>query len=280
MSGEVARKLRVVLDRGNSDPAVEIKGLRFRLKDRVGREIQILDQMDLNVRSGEFIAIVGPSGCGKSTLLNFISGLVPAQVGEVSVFGNKVKGVDPSIGYVFQQHALLPWRNVIRNAEIILEIKGVPQEERREKAREMLAHMGLEGFDHHYPGEISGGMRQRVSLARTLVSDPKLILMDEPFGALDAQTKLLIQEMFLKYWERHRKTVIFITHDLAEAVSLADRVLVMSARPGRLIAEYNVELERPRDFSSLRQNPYFHGLVDQIWRDLKSEAEKSMRGRD
>lgn len=279
MAGNVARLLRAVPTAHARKAAIEIKGLRYRLKDRGGRDIEILERMDLTVDDGEFIAIVGPSGCGKSTLLNFISGLVPAQAGEIAVFGKPVKGVDPSIGYVFQQHALLPWRNVLRNAEINLEIKGVPLEERQARTRDMLAQMGLEGFDKHYPSEISGGMRQRVSLARTLVSDPTLILMDEPFGALDAQTKLLIQEMFLKYWETHRKTVVFITHDLAEAVSLADRVLVMSARPGRLIAEYKVDIDRPRDFSGLRQNSYFNSLVDAIWDDLKAEAEKSMRGR-
>ncbi len=279
MVGATARKLHSVPTGKAVEAAVDIRGLRYRLKDRSGRQIEILDSIDLTIGDGEFVAVVGPSGCGKSTLLNFISGLVPIQAGGISVFGNQVTKVDPSIGYVFQQHALLPWRNVLRNAEINLEVKGVPAQERAERARAMLAQMGLEGFDSHYPGEISGGMRQRVSLARTLVANPKLILMDEPFGALDAQTKLLIQEMFLRYWETHRKTVLFITHDLAEAVSLADRVLVMSARPGRLIAEYRVDLDRPRDFSRLRQNGYFNSLVDKIWTDLRGEAERSMRGR-
>jgi NitT/TauT family transport system ATP-binding protein len=279
MAMATVRKLYSVPTTRAAESAITIKGLRYRLRDRAGREIDILDSIDLTIDDGEFVAVVGPSGCGKSTLLNFISGLVPIQAGQITVFGNQVVGVDPSIGYVFQQHALLPWRNVLRNAEINLEVKGVPAAERAERARAMLVQMGLEGFDSHYPGEISGGMRQRVSLARTLVSNPTLILMDEPFGALDAQTKLLIQEMFLKYWETHRKTVVFITHDLAEAVALADRVLVMSARPGKLIAEYRVDLERPRDFSRLRQNGYFNALVDKIWTDLRAEAERSMRGR-
>jgi NitT/TauT family transport system ATP-binding protein len=274
-----ARHLHAVPPAAERAAAIEIKRLSYRLTDRAGRPIEILDSVDLTVNEGEFIAVVGPSGCGKSTLLNFISGLLPVQSGQASVFGRPVSGVDPSIGYVFQQHALLPWRNVLRNAEFNLEIQGVPADERRDRARKMLARMGLEGFDDHFPAEISGGMRQRVSLARTLVSDPRLILMDEPFGALDAQTKVLIQEMFLKYWEENRRTVVFITHDLAEAVALADRVLVMSARPGRLMAQYDVHLPRPRDFDHLRSNSHFNQLLDLIWNDLRSEVERSMRGR-
>ncbi|WP_205520717.1 ABC transporter ATP-binding protein [Propylenella binzhouense] len=259
--------------------AVRIRGLGFRLLDRQKRPLPILDNVDLTLKDGEFVSIVGPSGCGKSTLLNFISGLVPVQSGSVEVFGEPPGGKDAAIGYVFQQHALLPWRPVLTNAAIGLEVAGVPREERSRRARDMLRVMGLDGFEDHYPREISGGMRQRVSLARTLVCNPRLILMDEPFGALDAQTKLLIQEMFLSYWEEHRKTVLFVTHDLAEAILLSDRILVMSSRPGRIMAEYEVGIQRPRNLEQVRHLPRFTELHDSIWENLRAEAMKAMQGR-
>ncbi|MEP9348781.1 ABC transporter ATP-binding protein [Xanthobacter sp. KR7-225] len=273
--------LQVVAGTGGPDAqdAVRIAGLSFRLMDRQKRQLQILDHVDLALKEAEFVSIVGPSGCGKSTLLNFIAGLTPVQSGSVEVFGTPPGAEGAPIGYVFQQHALLPWRNVLQNTVISLEVKGVGKAEREQRAREMLGVMGLDGFEDHFPREISGGMRQRVSLARTLVDNPRLILMDEPFGALDAQTKLLIQEMFLKYWEEHRKSVLFITHDLAEAIALADRVLVMSSRPGRILAEYEVGIPRPRTLDQVRHMARFTELHDAIWEDLRGEALKAMQGR-
>jgi NitT/TauT family transport system ATP-binding protein len=259
-------------------PAVSIRSLDFRVEDKRKRSTEILADVNLDVAAGEFVSIVGPSGCGKSTLLNFVAGLLPVQSGELDVFTGKPGQGDP-IGYMFQQHGLLPWRSILRNVEIGLEVAGVNAAERTQRSRKMLADMGLAGFEEHYPNEISGGMRQRASLARTLVANPALILMDEPFGALDAQTKIFIQELFSKYWESYRKTVLFVTHDLAEAVALSDRVLVMSARPGHIIAEYRITIPRPRDFSKLRSLPRFNELTEAIWSDLREQAALSMQGR-
>lgn len=267
-----------VLEEPGSAPAIRVKGLGFRVGERTKQPVDILDCVDLTIRPQEFVSIVGPSGCGKSTLLNFIAGLTPVQKGCVDIFGLP-PGESQRIGYMFQQHALLPWRTVLRNVELGLELAGVSAEERRQKALQMLAAMGLRGFESHYPNELSGGMRQRASLARTLVADPSLILMDEPFGALDAQTKIFIQEMFSHYWEAHRKTVLFVTHDLNEAVALSDRVLVMGARPGRIIAEHVIDLPRPRDFNHLVRTPGFTYYVDEIWNDLRVEAAKALQGR-
>ena len=257
--------------------SLSIKGLSYALLDRSGTRRQILSSLDLDVREGEFVSVVGPSGCGKSTLLNFISHLLPVQAGTVEVLGEPVRSFNTKVGYVFQQHALLPWRTVIENTELGLEVKGEPREGRRERCRAVLAQMGLAAFENHYPSEISGGMRQRVSLARTLVAEPEVILMDEPFGALDAQTKLLIQEIFLNYWEQHRRSVLFVTHDLGEAIALSDRVVVMSARPGRIIADHTIDLPRPRDSERLRSNARFLEYHDLLWSALREEAASAMQ---
>ncbi|MDO9443446.1 MAG: ABC transporter ATP-binding protein [Beijerinckiaceae bacterium] len=257
--------------------SLSIRGLSYALRDRSRTMRQILDNVDLSVREGEFVSVVGPSGCGKSTLLNFISHLLPVQQGELEVLGAPVQAFNTKVGYVFQQHALLPWRTVIENTELGLEVKGEGREERRARCREVLAQMGLAGFEDHYPSEISGGMRQRVSLARTLVAEPEFILMDEPFGALDAQTKVLIQEIFLKYWEQHRRSVLFVTHDLGEAIALSDRVVVMSARPGRIIADHVIDLPRPRNGERLRSDPRFIEYHDLLWSALRDEAANAMQ---
>ncbi|MFG1361400.1 ABC transporter ATP-binding protein [Xanthobacter pseudotagetidis] len=256
--------------------AISAAGLTFSAKDNKGRELTILDGVDLSVREGEFVAIVGPSGCGKSTLLNLVAGLIPCAGSKLKLFGAPVTGIDPRIGYVFQTHALLPWRTVLGNVEIGPEIKGLPATERRRQAVEVLRQLGLEGFEDHYPAQISGGMRQRVGLARTLVAGPEVILMDEPFGALDAQTKLLIQDIFINYWESHRKTVLFVTHDLGEAITMADRILVMSARPGRFKATYTVDIPRPRALAQVRRLPQYTTYWESIWEDLKDEAKTAL----
>jgi NitT/TauT family transport system ATP-binding protein len=270
--------LKHPLTAASPEAAVAIEDLAFVVNDRRGRRTEIISGVNLRLEDREFVSIVGPSGCGKSTLLNFISGLLPVQSGRVSLFG-EAPGGSTSVGYMFQQHGLLPWRTIIENVELGLELAGVAKPVRQEKARVLLAELGLGGFEDHYPNELSGGMRQRASLARTLIADPAIILMDEPFGALDAQTKVLMQELFSRYWNDHRKTVLFVTHDIAEAIALSDRVVVMSARPGRITAEYRVDLERPRDFNHLRADQRFNALHEEIWSEIRREATISMRGR-
>jgi len=262
------------------ESAVLVRGLSYSVRGARRREsgTDILAGVDLAIAPRQFVSIVGPSGCGKSTLLNFLAGLLPVQAGQVDL-GRDAGGKPRTLGYMFQQHGLLAWRTVQKNVELGLEVAGVPAAERAERARAMLADMGLQGFERHYPREISGGMCQRVALARTLATQPDLILMDEPFGALDAQTRTFIQEMFSQYWEQHRKTVLFVTHDLAEAVFLSDRVLVMSARPGRIVAEYDIDLPRPRSIDALRAEPRFLSLIDGLWQDIKAQSAIAMKGR-
>lgn len=272
-------RLSVVSDRSlqPSEPGISIRALSFTAEGRGGRRTEILHDVDVTVQQGEFVSLVGPSGSGKSTLLNFIAGLTPVQSGDVRVLG-EVPGKTGRIGYMFQQHGLLPWRSIRANVELGLEIAGLPAAERRERAEDILAEMGLRGFEAHFPAELSGGMRQRAALARTLVAQPDVILMDEPFGALDAQTKILMQELFSRYWHAHRRTTLFVTHDLNEAIALSDRVLVMSARPGGIIAEHAVELPHPRNFDHLRRDERLNALYERIWIDVKREASASMQG--
>lgn len=254
---------------------IDIRGLSFQSNPRDRGAVEILSGIDLKVQDREFVAIVGPSGCGKSTLLNFVAGLLPVTSGHVQLHGPDAR--PPSLGYVFQQHGLLPWRTAQKNVELGLEIAGVPAHERQERARQILAQMGLAGYERHYPRELSGGMRQRVALAKTLVTEPQIVLMDEPFGALDAQTRSSVQQLFADFWTRHRATVLFVTHDIDEALLLADRVIVMGARPGRLVAEYAVRLPRPRRHHQLRQLTEFSDLYDRIWRDICHQEQNQAR---
>lgn len=258
-------------------PAIHICGLDYKVgvRNGLGKPLQILEKINLEVAEGEFVALVGTSGCGKSTLLNLIAGLIQPTAGRISIFGEPVRGIPRHIGYMFQTDSLLPWRTVIRNVEVGLELSGVPAAERRERALQQLAEIGLRGFENHWPSELSGGMRQRVSLARTWLTDPDVLLMDEPFGALDSQTKLMIQESFLAVWEKRKQSVVLVTHDIDEAIAMADRVIVMSARPGRIKTEYNIELERPRSLIALRSEPRFHSYWQQIWADLEEGARRT-----
>ena len=252
-----------------ADAAVRVKGVARSFENRRGAALQVLSPVDLEVAEGEFVSIVGPSGCGKSTLLNLISGLLVPSAGSVSASGR--------IGYMFQSDALLPWRSILRNVRIGLDFAGVSAADADARARAMLATLGLEGFENHYPAELSGGMRQRASLARMWVTNPDIILMDEPFGALDSQTRLVIQAGFLEYWEKNRKTVLLVTHDIEEAVAMSDRVVVMSARPGRVLAEHRIALPRPRRVAELRGEPVFTGYWRQIWKSLEAEATQAMK---
>jgi NitT/TauT family transport system ATP-binding protein len=240
-----------------------------------GRVIPAMAGLSLDVAAGEFLTIVGPSGCGKSTLLNIVSGLLAPSGGAVLYKGTPVRGVNTEIGYVTQADNLYPWRTLQENVEFALEVRGVPRAERRRRTGELIERVGLGGFEDHYPHELSGGMRQRANIVRTLVYDPEVILMDEPFGPLDAQTRLILQDQLLGLWDAARKTIIFITHDLAEAVALADRVVVLTARPGRVKRIRPVPLKRPRDLFHLHDDEQFRITYDTLWDDLEAEVRKA-----
>ncbi|HWO41673.1 MAG TPA: ABC transporter ATP-binding protein [Candidatus Eisenbacteria bacterium] len=236
-------------------------------------ELKALADVSLSIRPNEFISIIGPSGCGKTTLLKMIDGLIPCDSGEILINGKRVIGPGPDRAVVFQTFALLPWRTVLGNVEFSLELRQIPKEQRAATAREYLKRVGLEDFEHHYPHELSGGMQQRAGLARALAVNPLILLMDEPFGSVDAQTRQLLQEDLLALWQREQKTVIFITHSMDEAVYLADRVVVMTPRPGRIAEILEVPLKRPRDAEAVRRDPVFVDLTNYIWARLKRAME-------
>ena len=240
-----------------------------------GKTIQAKAGVSLDVSAGEFLTVVGPSGCGKSTLLNIVCGLLAPSRGSVLYKGARLTGVNTEIGYVTQADNLYPWRTLRENVEFPLEIRGVARGERRARAAALIERVGLAGFEDHYPYELSGGMRQRANIIRTLVYDPEVILMDEPFGPLDAQTRLLLQDQLLKLWDGARKTIVFITHDLGEAVALADRVVVMTARPGTVRRICPVPLERPRDVFHLHDDERFRQTYDTLWDDLEAEVRRA-----
>ena len=233
--------------------------------------IPVLRDINLSISEGEFVSIVGPSGCGKSTLLKLISGMIAPNGGEVRVRGAKVVGTPPSIGFMFQRDALLPWASVIDNIRVGLECARVPKSEHEARIQSLLALLGLEEFGSHYPHALSGGMRQRTALGRLLAYAPEIYLLDEPFGALDALTKISMGRELLRIWSEQKRPVLFVTHDIEEAVSLSDRVIVMSGRPGTIKADYEVTLSRPRDPRKVRMLPEFHALVDKIWSDITEE---------
>ena len=238
-------------------------------------DITALDHVSLNVAPGEFLAVIGPSGCGKSTLFNIIGGLLGGYSGTVAVAGEKVSGPHASIGMVFQEESTFPWRNVVDNIAFPLEIAGMPKRERIERARHFVSMVGLDGFEKRYPAELSGGMRQRVSMARTLASEPKILLMDEPFAALDEQTRLLLGDKVLQIQQQLNQTMLLITHNITEAVQLADRILVMTYRPGQVKRMVDIKLPRPRT-SEIVSSEAFGRYVAQIWADLREEATRGM----
>jgi NitT/TauT family transport system ATP-binding protein len=241
------------------------------VQPRTGHRLRALDHVDLTIADGEFVSIVGPSGCGKTTFLSVVDGLIPATAGHILVDGVAVTRPGPDRAVVFQDASLLPWRTVLKNVLYGLECIGVPRREARERAEHFVAMVGLKGFEHNYPFELSGGMQQRVNLARALVMDPKILLMDEPFAALDAQTREAMQEELLRIWKAAGKTVLFITHQIDEAIFLSDRVIVLSARPGRVKASIVVGIERPRALR-LKREPRFHALEDQVWTLIHDDA--------
>jgi NitT/TauT family transport system ATP-binding protein len=235
-----------------------------------------VDHISFDVKPGEFLAVIGPSGCGKSTLFNIIGGLLGGYSGSVQVAGETVRGPHPAIGMVFQEESTFPWRTVTDNVAFPLELAGAPKAERAERARHFIDLVGLSGFEKRYPAELSGGMRQRVAIARTLASEPKILLMDEPFGALDEQTRLLLGDKVLAIQHQLKQTCLLITHNITEAVQLADRILVMTYRPGRTKRIVAVDLPRPRT-SEIVSSDAFGRYVAQIWGDLREEASRGMR---
>jgi len=236
---------------------------------RGGTRFSVLEDIDFRAGAGEFVSIVGASGCGKTTLLNMIAGLMRPDRGSISVQGRPVDGINRKVGYTFQQTSLLPWRTVLANVELGLELRGVAEDERRRVALDLLRQVGLAEFTGVYPHQLSGGMAKRAEIVRVLAIDPELLLMDEPFGALDAQTKIHMQDLLLELMQRMRKTVIFITHDLEEAVVLSDRVVTMSARPGRIRREHVIGLGRPRDSRRARLDARFADYLRPVWEDIE-----------
>ena len=247
--------------------------IAFRLAD--ARLYVAVEKADLSVADGEFVAIVGPTGCGKSTLLNAAAGLLRPMSGTVRIFDRPLTGLNRDAGYLFQADALFPWKTALDNVALGLEIKGVARAEAHEAAQRWLTSVGLGAFGNRYPHMLSGGQRKRVGLAQVLIRDPKILLMDEPFGPLDAQTRQIMGNLLLELWNADRKAVLFVTHDLEEAIALADRVVIMSAGPNsRIIGDWRVPLPRPRDISEVRMEKDFHTLHREIWGVLKDEVMK------
>lgn len=239
-----------------------------------GREVVALDHVSLSIEDGEFVAFVGPSGCGKSTLLNMIAGIIPMTSGTILHEGQAVTAINRRVGYLTQADSVLPWRTVEQNVGLPLEYRGVPAAQRRARIEEMLALVDLKGFGKAFPKELSGGMRKRVALAQMLAYEPETLLMDEPFGALDAQLKLVMQQQLLRIWQERKKTIVFVTHDLAEAIALASRVVVFSGRPGKIKYIETIDIPYPRDVFKVRFLPAFEAAYDNLWRELSPEIAK------
>ena len=258
-----------------SDVAVALDDVVVAFRLASGGLYTAVERATLHVADGEFVAIVGPTGCGKSTLLNVTAGLFVPAAGAVNVFGHSLSTLNRQAGYLFQADALFPWKTAVENVAIGLEISGAPAGDARARAKEWLARVGLAAFTDRYPHMLSGGQRKRVGLAQVLIRDPKILLMDEPFGPLDAQTRQIMGNLLLDLWTADRKAVLFVTHDLEEAIALSDRVVIMSAGPAaRIIGDWRVPLTRPRDTSEVKLDPVFHELHRDIWQKLKAEVLK------
>ena len=255
-----------------SEPVIELRRVSRRFITADGHALLALRDFDLTVRRGEFVAIVGPTGCGKSTTLNLITGLAAATSGSVRVFGRAVEGIDPRVGFVFQADALFPWRNVLDNVSAGPRYRGVAAAEAEAEARVWIDRVGLAGFERHYPHQLSGGMRKRCALAQTFINRPEVLLMDEPFSALDVQTRVVMQDALLRLWETTHASVVFVTHDIDEAIGLADRVYVLTARPATVRSVHDIELPRPRVLSEIRYQPRFVELSRLLWNDLRPAA--------
>jgi NitT/TauT family transport system ATP-binding protein len=256
--------------------ALALEGVRVTFVSQDGTRYTAVSDTTLRVAPGEFLSVVGPTGCGKSTLLNVAAGLLQPSSGGARVFGQALGGINRKAGYLFQSEALMPWRTALQNVTVGLEFRGFGKQKAQAEAERWLQRVGLGGFGDRYPHQLSGGMRKRVALAQALILDPEIILMDEPFAALDIQTRHLMENELLELWSANRKSVVFITHDLEEAISLSDRVVVMSAGPeSHLIGEFLIDLPRPRDVAEIRLTPRFIELHGLIWGAMREEVLKS-----
>ena len=258
---------------GAEAPAIEFTNVSRRFLSPEGKSFSTLRDFNFTVSRGEFVALVGPTGCGKSTTLNLITGLGRPSSGEVRVMGKPVEGIDPRIGFVFQSDALFPWRNVLENVAAGPLFRGRPKPQAYAAARDWIARVHLAGFETHYPHQLSGGMRKRVALAQTFINGPELLLMDEPFSALDVQTRTVMHDELLRLWSQSKASVVFVTHDLEEAIGLADKVYVLTARPASVKSVHAIDIPRPRLISEIRYEPHFIDLSRRIWSDLKQEVQ-------
>lgn len=256
-----------------SEPAVVLSNVTRRFVAPSGKSLTAIRNFTMTVERGEFVAIVGPTGCGKSTTLNLITGLASPSAGTVRVMGAPVTGIDRRIGFVFQADALFPWRTVIDNVAAGPLFRGKPRKAALDLASKWLARVGLSGFEHHYPHQLSGGMRKRVALAQTFINEPQILLMDEPFSALDVQTRTVMHEELLRLWSEAKASVVFVTHDLEEAIALADKVYVLTAGPATVKSVYEIDLPRPRIVSEIRYEQNFINYSRRLWSDLKEEVE-------
>ncbi len=254
-------------------PAIELRNVSRRFVSPDGKSLTAIRDFSMSVARGEFVAVVGPTGCGKSTTLNLITGLAKPSSGEALVFGSRVEGIDKRIGFVFQTDALFPWRNVIDNVTAGPVFRGMAKSASQALARDWLARVGLSKFEQLYPHQLSGGMRKRVALAQTFINEPQILLMDEPFSALDVQTRALMHEELLNLWSAAKASVVFVTHDLEEAIALADKVYVLTAGPATVKSFYPIMLPRPRVVSEIRYDPAFIELSHTIWNDLRDEVK-------
>jgi NitT/TauT family transport system ATP-binding protein len=255
-------------------PAIELRGVTKRFRTPSGGVYTALTDLDLDVAPGEFCAVVGPTGCGKSTTLTLVSGLERPSAGSVQVHGMQVSGITPDVGFVFQTDAVLPWKSVLDNVAIGPRFRGTPKTQANTAARNWLRRVGLAGFEDRFPHQLSGGMRKRVALAQSLINEPQILLMDEPFSALDVQTRAIMSTELLALWDLTRPAVVFVTHDLEEAIALADKVVVLTAGPGGTVkATYDIDLPRPRVVQEIRFDARFVDLYHQIWEALRSEVD-------
>jgi sulfonate transport system ATP-binding protein len=263
----------------NDATAVALRGVDVAFGLARGGVYKAVERASLSVADGEFVSIVGPTGCGKSTLLNIAAGLRAPSSGSVDIFGAKLASLNRRAGYLFQADSLFPWKTAMENVAIGLEIAGVAEHETRARAQHWLARVGLGSFGDRYPHMLSGGQRKRIGLAQVLIRDPKILLMDEPFGPLDAQTRQIMGNLLLDLWQADRKAVLFVTHDLEEAIALSDRVVIMSAGPAaQIIGDWKVSLPRPRDIAEIKLDPAFRDLYGEIWSKLKEEVVKTYTG--
>ncbi|MCB1910138.1 MAG: ABC transporter ATP-binding protein [Rhodocyclaceae bacterium] len=276
MNTQTSGAARAAPRAGAAVPGLALDNVTCTFRSAAGKaSYTAVKDVNLTVGDGEFVSVVGPTGCGKSTLLNVSAGLLEPSSGTVRVFGEPLVGMNPHAGYMFQAESLMPWRTALDNVIVGLEFRGVPRAEATARGQDWLQRVGLGAHGHRYPHQMSGGMRKRAALAQTLIMNPKIILMDEPFSALDIQTRQLMENELLDIWSADRKSVLFITHDLEEAISLSDRVIVLSAGPGtHPIGEFSIDLPRPRDVSEVRLTPEFVRLHDEIWHTMKEEVLK------